>query len=151
MPAFTLWQVIVTRKHHKLSVKPKLVTWLSTSLDKGCFSVSLLNNGLGPAVINAFEVQVDNKSIKGEGEEPISKALNIIFPNQQYSARNEYITKGYYLGAKERITITRVQFNNFQLSEIQFKHALKRAKLIIDYESLYGEKDSLDSSKEGKI
>lgn len=81
---FSFWQAKIVRDHNKISVKPHLTTWNSVDHDNGIYVVHVLNNGIGPALINKFEIRVDNKVISGDGTEPIEKALKILFPNQPY-------------------------------------------------------------------
>lgn len=83
----SIWQAILTRKHNKLSFKPHLTSWTHKNTQKGFYAIEIINNGLGPAIIESFSVKVDDKRIAGEGTEPIQKALKILFPNYSYDGR----------------------------------------------------------------
>ena len=146
---FSLWQAKTVRDHNKISVKPHLTTWTSKSFEARKFSIHVLNNGIGPALIKKYEIRVDNKPIAGEGTEPIEKALSILFSGQPYSAQFAHMSSGFALGAKENCLVTSVQFQEgFNLSPEQVEHTFNRADLIIEYESFYGEKDGLDTRVE---
>ena len=81
--AATFWQAYISRKHNKLSVKPYLTTWTTTSSD-GYVIVKIINNGVGPAHIKSFSIFVDGQKMIGENLEPHMKCLNIIFPDYEF-------------------------------------------------------------------
>ena len=87
---FTIWQGIQVRKHNRLSCRPHLTTWTHSEEEKGQYSVELINNGLGPALIEQFLVKVDGKVVPGEGTEPVEKALEILFPNFHYKSHHSF-------------------------------------------------------------
>lgn len=136
-----------TRKHNKLSVTPHLTTWMQSDQGKCTYAVELLNNGIGPALINSFCIQVDGQPIVGEGNEPMEKALKILFPQYQYSSRQSFVSKGYMMSAKETRNLVTVQFHGetFPKPE-EVEHAAKRARVVIEYESIYKDKSTLDTS-----
>ncbi len=137
---FTIRQFAQARKHSRLSFRPHLTTWTDQDAAKGSWGLELLNNGLGPAIIETFVVKVDGKNISGDGAEPIEKALKILFPNFAYHARQSYLAKGYSMSAKERCTIVAVQFLGPQLPTAEFVgHAINRSALEISYKSFYDE------------
>ena len=146
---FTIWQFAQARKHNRLSFRPHLTTWTDQDAAKGFYGIELLNNGLGPAIIERFVVKVDGKSISGDGTEPIEKALKILFPNFAYQARQSYLANGYSMSAKERCTIVAVQFLGPQLPSAEFvEHAINRSALEISYKSFYEETFHLSTEEE---
>ncbi len=144
----TIWQTCITRKHNKLSVTPHLTTWTHSDKSKSLYSVELLNNGIGPALINHFEIQVDGYPMIGEGLEPIEKALKLLFPQYQYTSSQSFVSKGYMMSAKETRNLVTIQFHGENLPDPEeVEHATKRARLLIEYESIYKDKATLDTSK----
>ena len=138
---FTIWQGIQARRHNVLSFRPHLTTWTHNNTDKGFFAVELLNNGLGPALIEEFLVKVDGRVISGQGTEPIEKGLKISFPNLEYTSHHGYVGKGYSMAAKERVTIAAIQFIKQPFPSSEFvAHAFNRASLEITYKSFYEER-----------
>ena len=146
---FSIWQGILTRKHNKLSFRPHLTTWTNRIAEKGFYSIDLINNGLGPAIISSFSLKIDRKLISGEGTEPIEKALKILFSGSAYKSQQSFLAKGYSMAAKERCHLVAVQFLNnlFPSTEI-VEHAINRCELEITYKSFYEEEFYFNSEKE---
>lgn len=107
---FSIWQGWQIRRHNKLSVRPHLTTWTNTDAEKGYYTIELINNGIGPALIEEFLLKVDGKIISGQGSEPIEKALKIILPNLKYTSLHGYFSKDYSMAAKEKIIVVAIQF-----------------------------------------
>jgi hypothetical protein len=55
----TLYEARITREHQKLSVWPRLAMSISDS--GGVFTRTVVNNGLGPALVRSYQVTVDGK------------------------------------------------------------------------------------------
>ena len=147
---FSFWQGAQIKKHNRLSVKPHLTTWTHRNSDKGFYAVELINNGIGPAVIEDFVLKIDGKRISGDGTEPIEKALKILFPNFSYQTNHSYLAKNYSMAPKERCTVVSVQFVGPQFPSPEVvEHALNRGDLEISYKSFY-EEDFYYSSQEEK-
>ena len=146
--AITLWQAHVTRQHNKLSVKPYITTWSHNENQQGFYAVDILNNGIGPALIRKFQIFVDGHEIKGQSLELIEKALGVLFPNYTYNSYKAYLSEGYMMAPKENRNLVKIQFlgSNFP-SPVEIEHATKRVKILIEYESIYKEKQTYDSSK----
>jgi hypothetical protein len=144
----TLWQAYVSRQHNRLSVTPYLTTWSHNDTDQHRYSVEILNNGIGPALINNFQVFVDGHQVKGDDLELIKKSLKLLFPQYQYNAYNSYLSEGYMMAPKESRNLVMIQFfgPNFPKPE-EIEHSTKRVKILIEYESIYREKFKYDSSK----
>jgi hypothetical protein len=142
----TIWQVFVTRRHNKLSVTPHLTTWSYSDKVNNRYIVELLNNGIGPALINSFQIQVDGQPIIGNASETIEKALKILFPHYQYFSSQSYVARGYMMAAKEVRNLVTIQFLGDTLpSPEEVDHASNRVRLLIEYESIYREKSTLDT------
>lgn len=137
---YTIWQGKQAQKHNKLSFRPHLTTWSHRDSSKGSYAVEIINNGLGPALIESFTIKIDNKVIAGTGLEPIEKALKILFPNHKYQSHHAYMGNGYSMAPKERCTVMSIQFIEPQsLTQEAIEHTLDRADLIIRYKSFYEE------------
>jgi hypothetical protein len=146
---FTIWQGMQTRKHNRISYRPHLTTWTHRNTEKGFYAIELINNGIGPAVIENFIVKVDDKRISGDGTEPMEKALKIVFPNLAYQSHQSYVALGYSMAPKERCTVVAVQFLGQQFPSKEFvEHALSRGDLEISYKSLYEEVFQLSTKRE---
>ncbi len=146
---YTIWQGKKAQRHNMLSFRPHLTSWSHSEADKGIYAVELMNNGLGPALIESFTVMIDGKAISGEQTEPLEKALKILFPNIEYKSHQEFMAKGYSMPAKEKRSIVIIRFANpNSLNPEALEHALNRADLIIKYKSFYEEEFTYSSEKE---
>jgi hypothetical protein len=134
------WQACATHKHNRLSVKPLLNTW--TEHSHHSYTVQLSNIGVGPALIDSFSIYVDDKKIDGVGSEPISKAVNILFPqNPPDILRRSHLSKGGALAANQSIDVVTLQFDQrTALTPELLEHLSKRVKLVIKYTSIYQNK-----------
>ena len=56
----SVWQGLVTRKHARLSVKPQLEFAWADSTKPSTGSLSLQNNGLGPAVVTGVSLAIND-------------------------------------------------------------------------------------------
>lgn len=138
---YTIWQGKQTQNHNKLSLRPHLTTWSHHYSNRGSYAVEIINNGLGPALIESFTIKIDNKVIAGNGLQPIEKALKILFPNQKYESQQAYMGNGYSMAPKERCEVLSIQFiEPHSLTQEVIEHTLDRADLIIRYKSFYEEK-----------
>jgi len=137
--AFSIWQGIQTRKHNMLSFMPHLT--ISTNIDKGFFSIDLINNGIGPALIEKFLVKVNDEVISGQGTEPIEKCINKIFPELHFTSSYGSISKDYSMAAKETVPILEIQFLQpypYPSPEV-IVCAFNRVSFQITYKSFYEE------------
>ncbi|WP_319237476.1 hypothetical protein [uncultured Propionivibrio sp.] len=145
----TVWQAWVTRKHNRLSVKPLLNTWSETNGGAGIYEARLKNIGIGPAIIDSFEVRVDDKMVEGNGLDVIDSAVKAMFPSNAPSVLyKSCMAKGGALGAGEGITIVRIQFSPLAMPTYdEFEQMKKRVRLTVRYKSIYKhEQYSYDST-----
>ncbi|MEA3223759.1 MAG: hypothetical protein U9P49_11430 [Thermodesulfobacteriota bacterium] len=128
---------------------PHLTTWTHTGHNEGIYGVDLINNGIGPAFIELFELKVDGKLVKGEGAEQIEKALKIIFPHYGYKSHQSYVAKGYAMAPKEKRPIVVVQFTSTERpSPEEIEDAFNRTDLTIVYKSAYHQIFTLNTKEE---
>lgn len=143
----TLWQIRTGICHNKLSVKPHLTTWSHEDHQNHQYSVELLNNGIGPAFFESFQIQIDGQPVSGEGTELMEKVLKILFPQYQYSAGKSYFSKGYIMAEKETRNLVSIEFyGNTVPSAAEIEHAVRRTKLVVTYKSIYNEVFTYDST-----
>jgi hypothetical protein len=148
----TLWQACVMRRHNKLSVQPYLTTWVHRDEGPSHFIlvVDLLNNGVGPALIKTFKVFVDGHEIKGQEDEPMQKALKLLFPQYIYQSNQSFMSDGYMMSPKESRNLVTIKFTGSNLPKTEeIEHAKNRVNISIRYESIYRESQTFDTSKDG--
>jgi hypothetical protein len=146
--ALTIWQAHITRQHNKLSVAPYLTTWSNADGENGFYSIEIMNNGIGPALIKAFQVFVDGVEIKGNESELVEKATKKLFSNYEYQSANCFLSNGYMMAEKNRHEIFSIKFiGQKKLNYKEYKQTIERARLVIEYESIYKDKFIYDSDK----
>jgi len=140
----TVWSAWATRRHHRLSVRPHIskLTEVETSGKKAGFVI--VNSGLGPALIKSIRIFVD-------GEEHIIKRPShwkdlidkLDLPMDGF--------KYYIIGEKDAINagsrelLLQIFFPTEMSNHDKILRELQRIKVVINYESMYGEKFSLSS------
>ena len=145
---FTYWQVCISRRYNKLSVIPYLTTWSNLEYEKGTYTVNIMNNGVGPALIKSFQIFVDGQKVDGYGLGLIEKALTILFPAHKYNSYKAFLSDGYMMASNEKRVLVSIQFVGLSYPKTEeIDQVNKRVKIVIDYESIYSEKHVYDSSK----
>lgn len=143
----TFWQAHLARKHNKLSVKPYLTSWYTSNNEY--HQLKIVNNGMGPAQINSFNIYLDDKKIQAEYTDQNHKCIEILFSGYTFEQYGSYLGVGYMMPAKEEKVLLAVKFTgNVMPSLDSIRQGAKRVKILIEYESIYGEKSTYDSSKE---
>lgn len=154
----TAYEAWSTRRHNKLSVKPHITTFTyrhrnsnkspsGETILTGTILIELLNNGLGPAVIQDFKVLLDNNDtgIKNiEDAETMSTRLleGKIINHKAF----EIFNKDYHFAAKEKKCILQIVFPILKTQSFEdFVTLISRLSLVINYKSLYGKKFKYDS------
>ena len=107
----TLWQIFVMRRHNRLSVRPYLTFWKWHDGTNNTYSLYLQNNGIGPAIITSFSVDVDKKRIDGRGDKALEKAAMILFNDPNVLIERAYVSAGYSMAANEKRRLIQINLN----------------------------------------
>jgi hypothetical protein len=141
---FTIWQTSVQRTHNRISVKPHLFSF--TKRDKNnsmaCLQVLLINNGLGPAFINNFQVYYE-----GEPCEPNAAVLAALGDLSKNSSRT-ILGDDYAMPPNETKVLLAVTFpisSDEDIDKVEAK--LDLIDLVIEYSSAYKKMVPFDSRK----
>lgn len=144
---FSISQTRQTREHNRLSVKPELNTLEETNAVRlpqpGVFETHhkayLKNIGIGPALIESFEIYVDGDRVEAEGLSKIDKAVALLFPMGGPSIANRsYLTKGGAISVNECILLVHLVFSPTAMpSQALLEQIKKRVKLVVKYQSMY--------------
>lgn len=117
---FTAWQTSVQRAHNRISVKPHLFSF--TTRDKhdnmARLQVLLINNGLGPAFINKFQIYYKGQAC--ESDAAISDALGDLSKNSSRTI----LGNDYAMPAKEAKVLLAVSFpaeNDEEIDRVEAK------------------------------
>src|SRR5712672_755633 len=72
----TVYQAGIARRHNRLSVRPSLTSFTHRAVGHDArFAVTLENNGLGPAVIDSFEVTLGGQPLNVHNRDEVLTAL----------------------------------------------------------------------------
>jgi len=139
----TSYQAYLSRVHNRLSLKPHLTRFVhrSRKAGQGFLAFELLNNGVGPAFIKSFEVMLDGKPISDT-----EKALKEVLADKDLNSTVATLGPDYAMLAGEKKNILILSFEletDDDLTKIEEK--LGRFDLKIEYQSVYGEKATLDT------
>ena len=146
---YTIWQGKQTQKHNRLSVKPHIASWSHRNKGDGFYKMEIINNGLGPALIESFTITVDEEEITGNESDVVTKTLELLFPGVKYKSTASALAREYAMAAKERCTIIELQFTEPKgMTFDEIDHAFNRADLRIKYKSFYGDKYTFTSESE---
>jgi len=139
---FTAWQISVQRNHNRISVRPHLFSF--TTRDKhdniARLQILLINNGLGPAFINRFQIYY-----KGQPCEPdaaVSAALGDLSKNSSRTILGD----DYGMPANETKVLIAVTFPAAADEVIDSVEAkINTLDLVIEYSSAYEKMKPYDS------
>ena len=145
----TFWQAAIARKHNKLSVRPLLTRsqYRNFGPEGTSYRIGVVNVGVGPALITDryFEENGTRLSFP-TGEHPVQSVLRAAL-----ASKIEYKVLRYGLPAVQGGIAPQTELTVFELlfptltertAPILDEFA-KRYALVVEYESLYGEKRTL--------
>ena len=143
------YQVVATRRHNRLSVRPHIEVTPNRTLDTlGRFAVTLRNNGLGPAIIESYEVTLDDKPIP-LAESSVAEGMIaglIKKPLQQFSYFR--ILSNMAIAKDQEVVLLSITFGILSREEYDATiKLLDRLGARIKYRSMYREPFVYDSSE----
>ena len=141
---FTAWQTSAQRVHNRISVRPHLFSF--TTRDKknnmARLQVLLINNGLGPALINKFQIYY-----KGQECEP-NAAIDAALGDLVNNSSRTILGDDYAMPEKETKVLLSVTFPATSDEEIdKVEKKIDDLNLVINYSSAYEEMEPYDSRK----
>lgn len=141
--ALTIIQAQITRRHHRLTVRPHLTsfTFTNKSPGKGVLVYKLLNKGIGPAFIKRFAIYLDNKAIAS-----VEIALTELLSGHKFDHKVTTLSTDYAMSPgeeKDLLAIVIQLKENVQLEQIEKQ--LNRLDLVVEYQSAYKEPFRLDT------
>lgn len=137
----TIWQGLLTRRHNRLSVTPRLRVDCDHP-DDGEVVVTLMNTGLGPAVILGYEVKAESAGRELPRVGRLGEAVRALGVAERFYAYTP--SPGDVFAAGE--TRTLLSFKPAKDTHEERERvvgALSSVTLHLDYESMYGDRQSL--------
>ncbi|MFA0026449.1 hypothetical protein AB4369_26500, partial [Vibrio sp. 10N.261.49.A5] len=105
----------------------------------GRIEVYIINNGLGPAFIETFDVKVFDKDYKARD------ALKALFGDQSDGFNYAELVKGYGIAHNQRIRLLSVNFPARGWDEVNgFEETINSLDLRVNYKSIHGQIFSLN-------
>nr|WP_093053483.1 hypothetical protein [Pseudomonas sp. NFPP33] len=141
---FTGWQMWLQREHNRKMSMPHLSGWNHYAHGPELYAYTLENVGLGPAIIKAIRLEVDGNVIEGEGADLIQNATRILFDDMPSQQAWEMFTVGEVTPAGKKYEILSITPSRHTAEEVA-ELLRSRARLLIDYESILGDKFVFDS------
>jgi hypothetical protein len=143
----TIYQARTTYKHNRLSVQPRLTTFMSFERDPGDnkitqVKVTLTNSGLGPAIIRKFEILLGDKPyLVTEPDE----CLRLIYENVNMpilKGRTSVLRKEHSLSKDSNVDL--IYLEVLEMTS-QHKRDLQIFNVRVTYESAYKQTFKYDS------
>ena len=140
--ASTFWQLKIQRQHNHISVRPHLCRFTRRKLENNnaYLEVILVNNGLGPAFINSFDIYYRDKIC--DPDVVIKEVLNGLGCNISHTVLGD----DYAIPSKSEKSLLILNF--LALSEDALddvERLLSTIDLVINYSSAYGSMQPLDT------
>ncbi|QXH99161.1 hypothetical protein HV782_021765 [Pseudomonas monsensis] len=136
---FTYRQNSLTKKHNRLMVKPHLDDLTHEDIHGFQYKYSIVNNGVGPAIIADVKVTIDGAVIDSKKDLP--DIVRVLFPDiadEQFGHHS--IAVGSYLSPGKDISVLTINCASKAIL-LEVKNGIRdRARLVINYESVYGDK-----------
>lgn len=158
--AISIISLFATKKHNLLSVRPYINIIHEKSAEYntqqqslvGTLNIVLINNGIGPAIVENFDLFIDGERIMARDDQKWEYALKKIFPTDNANQTPEHfgfgvfnLPKGYCIPSRERITLFSIKFT-MNMSQIT-QEALDRSRIVLVYKSFYKMPYTYDSDK----
>ena len=132
----SIWQILSTRKHNRLSVTPLMryyIVYNKSEMEQGIY---LSNTGIGPAIIISYKVTVDGK------ETPKNRYLDWSLHTNKLDIDNSFVrfrksNIGVTISKGETLPLLTACENIDKKQENKFLAALLRISIEIEYESIY--------------
>jgi hypothetical protein len=149
----TINQSLATRKHNRLTVRPHLTSFVDHRPDPErqgitTIKVTLSNNGLGPAIIQKFELLLDGVPIEHSEPGDLFPTVEKVLPVRLLSDECHFavLRQNYVMGKDTTLPVATVSYvPTIHDDPAALRTALKRFHIRVAYESGYGESFVYDS------
>ena len=137
--AATFWQAHITRKHNRLSVKP-IIQHIIESYPDGHLSLSLVNVGLGPAIIDKIEF-IDKISTIAINTEQLVDKLIIAMTNTNGNWSQTNFIGNTALEPGKVSEVFKLDLKPEHQEDYKIlQNILDHTDLIVKYKCIYGNK-----------
>lgn len=137
-----IYQAFSTRRHNRLSVRPRLFVVPNRALSPGIgtFSVTLRNGGLGPALISGFEVLLDKKPASLDDRNIATALIGTVVGKPLSRFQYHLLSPASVVAKDEQLVLLEIAFPAASTQDYEtVLAALERLAVRIRYSSMYGE------------
>lgn len=149
---FAGYQALLMRQHNRLSVKPHLSTWTTDTQVNGEYVIYfyLENNGLGPAIIQNFEIFFDGTKI-GDCYDRLALNGSMSKRVEEQKGITKHIIsllglKTAFPAGKKEVLFAIHMPMAMNFSKKIYQDFMDRFDLNLEYSSVYGGKEFLNTS-----
>lgn len=136
--AVAIWQGILMRRHNRLSLRPHLTFRQMMSEANPQFSLELLNNGIGPAIIKDFQVLLDGGREDHFDAQGWMALLDLV--GLKGRAIGAVCDSEEFLAAGQSLQLIKYESLPAPMGTRELRQALRRMEVHIEYQSVYGDK-----------
>lgn len=148
--AVAVWAGYASRRHNRLSVRPDLMQYADASENNLIFRLGVRNCGLGPARILSYGFTYQDQLINGARLSDIYTFLNNLLHDVPSQITVNSIGPRYMIPKDEKHDVLVVCFRDINQDKArEVLGRLRRLDIAIEFESIYGERDSLRPRKPG--
>ena len=131
-------------EHNKLMTRPSLNDSTFIDNERSTYAFSIINKGLGPAIIKSAEIYVSGELIISD--DPLEEAIKTIITDKPVLGYgHETVAIGSYISPSEEVEMATIQTAPDFSPETLKTIINESVYIIIIYESIYGESFSYDS------
>ncbi|ENY5168439.1 TPA: hypothetical protein ACMDWL_004407 [Vibrio parahaemolyticus] len=137
----TVYQANSQRRQNRISLKPHLDLFTDRYFNNGVgrIEIYLINNGLGPAFIETFEITLGDKNYSAKD------ARTALFGDRSDEFNYTELSKGYAIAHNQRIRVLSVNFPAKDWAEVNgLEESISSLELSINYKSVHGQLFSLN-------
>ena len=134
----SVWQGMETRKHYRLSVRPKIEIFYNSDSERQLIGYTMCNNGLGPAMITEKNIYIDGEPVPWSGFSGYDEMLKRL-GLQPYLKSHGAMGAGMTVKAGEQKNIIDFHIPDENLYQEKIMDIYSRLRFEIHYESMYGE------------
>lgn len=148
---FSSKQTELLETHNKLSVRPHLDGHTFFDTEKKVYKFIMTNNGAGPAILKGSEIYFKDELVNAP--DPLVYTIEMIFdhgpnpgPGKHHYGHESVGIDQYIIAGKSVDVFTAYDINGETCEELGLR-VEKDVRMVLTYESIYGESFTFDSRK----
>jgi hypothetical protein len=145
--AVSIWQGFVSRRHNRLSVTPLLAIDFKFTSDACLNGIYIKNTGLGPAIIKSFCISIDDEKIEFEDYKLWEMAIKKCDFPPNFNLSIFVVTIDTIICRNDNYCLLGIDAHKESIeNRTIFYNNVKRFNFMIQYESIYKDKYTLNES-----